>query len=158
VVGSKPILRFALGGFVLVLAGWLLIAGGVIPCSIPIVAALNFLTGLAAANFNVANTRIMMATMPEMGRNHFFALFTVITSLGLGAAPVMWGVTLDAIGTYEAATGWFTWRRHSIYFAVLLLLDIVAFLAVSGLQEGGAAREGNVVAGRMRRYSRIWMR
>ena len=158
VVGSKPILRVALGGFVLVLAGWLLIAGGVLPCSIPIVAGLNFLTGLAAANFNVANTRIMMATMPEMGRNHFFALFTVITSLGLGAAPVMWGVTLDAIGTYELATGWFTWRRHSIYFAVLLLLDIVAFFAVSGLQEGGAGREGNVVAGRMRRLSRIWMR
>ncbi|MGH8046151.1 MAG: hypothetical protein ACREKL_02800, partial [Chthoniobacterales bacterium] len=126
--------------------------------SIPIVCGLNFLTGLAAANFNVANTRIMMATMPEMGRNHFFALFTVITSLGLGAAPVMWGITLDAIGTYEVATGWFTWRRHSIYFVVLLLLDILAFFAVSGLQEGGATREGNVVAGRMRRFSRIWMR
>ncbi len=157
-VGSKPILRAALAVFALVLAGWLLIAGGVLPCSVPIVAALNFFTGLAAANFNVANTRITMATMPEMGRNHFFALFTVITSLGLGAAPVMWGVTLDAIGSYELATGWFAWRRHSIYFAVLLALDIVAFLAVSGLIEGGVTREGNVVAGRLRRLSRIWMR
>jgi hypothetical protein len=93
-----------------------------------------------------------------MGRNHFFALFTVITSLGLGAAPVMWGVTLDAIGTYEVTAGWFVWRRHSIYFAVLLLIDIVAFFAVSGLREGAPAREGNVVEGRMRRFSRIWMR
>jgi len=119
------------------------------------------LTGLAAANFNVANTRIMMATMPEMGRNHFFAMFTVITSLGLGAAPVMWGVTLDAIGSYELATGWFTWRRHSIYFAVLLALDGVAFVAVNWLREAKRAEdraEGNVVAGRMRRLSRIWMR
>jgi hypothetical protein len=158
VVGSKPIMRAALGGFTIVLLGWLLIAGGVIPCTIPIVIALNFLTGLSAANFNVANTRITMATMPEMGRNHFFALFTVITSLGLGAAPVMWGITLDAIGTYEVATGWFTWRRHGIYFAVLLFLNLVTFVAVSWLQEGGAAREGNVVAGRLRRLSRIWMR
>ena len=160
-VGSKPILRAALAGFALVLGGWLLIAGGVLPCSVPIVTGLNFLTGLAAANFNVANTRIMMATMPEMGRNHFFAMFTVITSLGLGAAPVMWGVTLDAIGSYELATGWFTWRRHSIYFAVLLALDGVAFVAVNWLREAKRAEdraEGNVVAGRMRRLSRIWMR
>lgn len=157
-VGSKPILRLALGGFAVVLAGWLLIAGGVLPCSMAIVAALNFLTGLCAANFNVANTRIMMATMPEVGRNHFFALFTVITSLGLGAAPVMWGVTLDAIGSYELATGWFTWRRHGIYFAVLLVIDLITLAAVSRLREGGAGREGNMIEGRLRRLSRIWMR
>lgn len=158
VVGSKPILRAALAGFTVVLAGWLLIAGGTIPCTIPIVVALNFLTGLSAANFNVANMRITMATMPEMGRNHFFALFTVITSLGLGAAPVMWGVTLDAIGSYEVATGWFTWRRHGFYFGVLLVLNLFTLVAVSWLEEGGAGREGNVVAGRLRRLSRIWMR
>jgi MFS family permease len=157
-VGSKPILRAALGGFTIVLVGWLLIAGGVLPCTIPIVVALSFLTGLAAANFNVANMRIMMATMPEMGRNHFFALFTVITSFGLGAAPVIWGLTLDAIGTYELETGWFTWRRHGIYFAVLLVINVATLIAVSWLQEGGAARDGNVVAGRLRRLSRIWMR
>jgi MFS family permease len=158
VVGSKPILRASLALLALVLFGWLLIAGGVWPCAVPIVVALDFFTGLAVANFSVANTRIAMATMPEMGRNHFFAVFAVVTGLGLGAAPMMWGVTLDALGGYELATGWFTWRPHSIYFAVLLLIDIVALLAVSGLQEGGAALEGNLAAGWMRWFSRIWMR
>lgn len=158
-VGSKPILRVALCGFVLVLAGWILIAGGVLPCTIPLVLTLNFISGLAAANFNVANSRIMYSTVPEMGRNHFFALFTVITSLGLGAAPVMWGVTLDAIGTYELETGWFTWRRHSIYFVVLLIIDLVAIFAVSGLTEKKrTSKEETVLEGRMRRLSRIWMR
>ncbi len=157
-VGSKPILRASLVGFAVVLAGWFLIAAGILDCTIPLVAALNFLSGLCAANFNLANLRITMATMPEMGRNHFFALFTVITSLGLGAAPVMWGVTLDAIGTYELVTGWFVWRRHSIYFAVLFVINLIAFLAVGGLLEARRAREGNVVAGRLRRLSRIWMR
>ncbi len=71
----------------------------------------------------------------------------------------MWGVTLDAIGAYEVATGWFTWRRHSFYFGVLLLIDIIAFFAVSSLRESPRGdREGNVVAGRLRRLSRIWMR
>lgn len=158
-VGSKPILRVALIGYAAVLLGWTLIAGGVLPGTVPIIAALNFFSGLAAANFSVANTRMAMATMPEMGRNHFFALFTVITSLGLGAAPVMWGVTLDALGSYELATDWFAWRRHSIYFAVLLLIDLVAIFAVSWLVETKPTPPaGNVVAGRLGRLSRIWMR
>lgn len=157
-VGSKPILRAALVVFGLVLVGWALIAGGVWPGTLPVVAALNFFTGLAAANFTVANTRMAMATMPEMGRNHFFALFTVITSLGLGASPVMWGVTLDAIGSYELVTDWFTWRRHSIYFVALLIIDLVAIAAVSLLIESRPPRTGTVVEGRMGRLSRIWMR
>ncbi len=156
--GSKPVLRFALGLLAVVLAGWALIAGGVLPCSVPIVLALNFLSGLAGANFSVANMRMAMATMPEMGRNHFFALFTVITSLGLGAAPVMWGVTLDAIGSYELAAGWFTWRRHSIYFVALLVVNVVAFLAVSWLVEGPPRAGSQGIGGRFGRLSRIWMR
>jgi hypothetical protein len=101
--------------FALVIVAWSLIAAGVVRCSLALVAALNFLAGAASANFNLANVRITMATMPEMGRNHFFALFTMITSLGLGGAPVAWGLVLDAVGSYEAVTGVFHWKRHSIY-------------------------------------------
>ena len=103
--------------------------------SLALVAALNFLTGAASANFNLANVRITMATMPEMGRNHFFALFTVIASLGLGGAPVAWGMILDAIGSYEAVTGVFHWRRHSIYFLALLALNAIAFAYIPRLHE-----------------------
>ena len=76
-----------------------------------------------------------MGTMPEIGRNHFFALFTVITSLGLGATPVIWGVSLDFIGTYEAVTGSLHWRRHSIYFAALFILNIAAISLIHRLHE-----------------------
>jgi hypothetical protein len=70
-----------------------------------------------------------------MGRNHFFALFTVISSLGLGAAPVVRGVSLDFIGTYEAVTGALHWKRHSIYFAALFVLNLVTILQVRRLSE-----------------------
>ena len=90
--GSKPVMTGALALFCAVILGWFLVAAGVIPCSIWVIGILNFASGVAGANFNLANVRIIMSTMPEMGRNHFFALFTVITSLGLGAAPVLWGI------------------------------------------------------------------
>jgi hypothetical protein len=73
--------------------------------------------------------------MPQMGRNHFFALFTVITSMGLGASPVVWGISLDYLGTFEAVTGAFEWKRHSIYFAALFVLNIATVFQVARLHD-----------------------
>jgi hypothetical protein len=159
-LGSKPLMRMGTGGFFVVIALWCLIAAGVLPCSVWLVDGLNFLAGAASANFNVANVRITMATMPEMGRNHFFALFTVITSLGLGAAPVAWGVTLDVIGGYEVVTGIFHWKRHSIYFLALLVLNAIAFAYIRRLHESPAAgrMEPTLIYGRLKRLPRIWHR
>jgi MFS family permease len=140
--GSKPLMRVATIMFALVIAIWILIASSVLPCSIPLVAAVNFLAGAASASFNLANIRITMATMPEMGRTHFFALFTVITSLGLGGAPVAWGIILDVLGSYEAVTGVFHWKRHSIYFLALFALNVIAFAYIPRLHESRGARGG----------------
>lgn len=159
-VGSKPLLRAGTGTFALVISVWCLIAAGVVPVTLWLVAGLNFLAGAASANFNLANVRITMATMPVMGRNHFFALFTVITSLGLGAAPVVWGVTLDVIGTYETVTGIFHWKRHSIYFLALLALNAIAFASIRRLHEspGTGDQEPSLIYARLKRSSRFWHR
>jgi MFS family permease len=133
--GAKSVLAGSLVLISLVIAGWFLVAAGLLPCTKAVIATLNFVSGMAGAAFNVANGRLALATMPIMGRNHFFALFSVITSLGLGAAPVAWGISLDFIGTFEVATGAFLWKRHSIYFAVLFLLNIFTILQTRRLHE-----------------------
>jgi MFS family permease len=134
-LGGKPVLAAALILFGGAIAGWFFVAAGLIPCTWHVISFLNFICGVAGAAFNVANARIIFATMPQMGRNHFFALFTVISSLGLGAAPVVWGISLDFIGTYEVITGALHWKRHSIYFAALFLLNLVTLLQVRRLRE-----------------------
>ena len=158
--GSKPLMQIATGMFGIVIIGWGLIAANVLPCTPSLVAALNFLTGVASANFNLANVRITMATMPKMGSNHFFALFTVITSLGLGGTPVVWGLILDAIGSYEAVTGVFHWRRHSIYFFALLALNTIAFAYIRRLHESPAFKEGapSLFFKHLKRVSRFFHR
>jgi len=157
-IGSKPVMAGSLGLFGAVIIGWFLIAAGILPCSMWTVGTLNFLSGVAGANFNLANVRIVMATMPEIGRNHFFALFTVITSLGLGAAPVMWGVSLDFIGSYEVVTGALHWRRHSIYFAALFVLNIVAISLIRRLHEARGAESPTLIYARLRRAGKLWHR
>jgi MFS family permease len=141
-IGSKPLLGGAIVMFALVISAWILIAAKVIPYSLSLIATINFLAGAASASFNLANVRITMATMPEMGRDHFFALFTVITSLGLGGAPVTWGIILDTIGSYEAVTGVFHWKRHSIYFLGLIALNAIAFAYIPRLHEFRGIRSG----------------
>ena len=133
--GAKPVLAISLCLISLVILGWFLIAAGILPCSKRLIGGLNFLSGMAGAAFNVANGRLALATMPVLGRNHFCAMFSVITSLGLGAAPVAWGISLDVIGTYEVVTGAFHWKRHSIYFAVLFFLNIFTILQTRRIHE-----------------------
>jgi MFS family permease len=157
--GSKPMMLVATGLFALVIVGWALVAGDVLPCSTTLVALLNFVAGVASATFNLANVRITMSTMPKMGANHFFALFTVITSLGLGGAPVAWGLILDVIGSFEVVTGAFSWRRHSIYFVALLVLNAIALLYVPRLHESPAATAApSLFSERLKRFARFWHR
>jgi MFS family permease len=146
--GCKPLMRVATVMFAIVIAAWILITASVLPCSLALVAVLDVLAGAASASFNLANVRMTMATMPEVGRNRFFALFTVIRSLGLGGATVAWGLFLDALGNYEMVTGAFHWRRHSIYFLALLALNAVAFAYIPRLHESPVVRDGRHLSAR----------
>ena len=134
--GSKPWLRHGLVIMALVILGWFFLASGLLPGWPALVAALNFFGGLAGAIFGVANTRIMMGSVPAMGRNHFFALFTVVSGLGLGGAPMVWGAMLDTLGTLDVVLGVMMVNRYSVYFAALVVLAWLALRLIPGLHEG----------------------
>jgi MFS family permease len=159
-VGSRPVIAVALVLFASVVFCWWMLAVGLLAAGWWLVALLNFTSGTAGATFHLANTRLTMLTMPEMGRNHFFALFTVITSLGFGAAPVLWGVALDTVGTLEVVTGALTWRRHSFYFFVIFLATVGTLFLLPLLMEEktGSAPEPGVAYGRMKRRFTDWFR
>ena len=80
-------------------AGWITLAGGVFPMKLALVLLLQALMGLLAALVQMANTRLAMAVIPVMGRNHFFAIYSVIGNVTLGLAPIAWGVLIDLVGT-----------------------------------------------------------
>ena len=136
--GSKLWLARALVLFATVIAGWFLLAVNFSPASPWLVALLNFVGGLAGAVFGVASTRIVMGSVPVMGRNHFFALFTVISSLGLGMAPMIWGAVLDALKAFEVTLNGWIIDRYAFYFAALLLFALLDLRLVRFLHEGAA--------------------
>lgn len=131
-IGSKIVLQCALVVSLAYHTAFWLLAARVVAPSLPLLAGLYFCNGMAGANFGLAHVRLTMNTMPPMGRSHFFAFFTVITSLALGASPMIWGLALDAIGGWEKYIGALAWNRFSIfYFCVTAMLAGVGLFSIT---------------------------
>ena len=137
-VGSRRMLQWGLVAYALFLCGWVMLASGLIAPGVWPLVAIFVIAGIAGSAVNLANTRLVMGSMPEMGRSHFFAFYSVITSLCLGASPILWGVCLDVMNGWHAATGpggCFEWNRYSVYFVLLLALTGLTLLATLLLWE-----------------------
>jgi MFS family permease len=161
--GSKPLLRLAMSLYLLGILFWVLITSGTVPAHYLLIGFNYLILGVAGGLFSIANTRIAMDTMPTMGRNHFFSLFTVFASLSLGLAPIFWGVFLDTLGKNEFSIGFFQVNRYSTYFVLLSLLGIVTFfLAKPLVEEKGkpfdSAIRDVVILARLKLYGRFFNR
>ncbi len=134
-LGSKRFLRCALGFHLVYLVGWIALATKVLEPSFGALVAINLVAGAGGSAASVAITRLTMNTMPAMGRSHFFAFFTVISSLCMGITPIVWGVCLDAMDGLKQVTGPLEWNRYSLYFVAILALAILSFFSTAVLHE-----------------------
>ena len=138
-VGSKPVLGAACGGWLLVLAGWVMLAGYAHDTPIASVLVLQFFMGLLAALANMANNRLAMAIVPQMGRNHFFAIYSVVTNVTLGLAPIAWGLLIDAIGNRAPVWLGLEWNRFTVFFVAVAVAFAATFFVSRRLDEPKAA-------------------
>ncbi|HKM58326.1 MAG TPA: MFS transporter [Chthoniobacterales bacterium] len=161
--GSKPVLRISLALYLIAILFWVFVTGELVPAHYLLVGIDYLLLGIAGGLFSIANVRIAMDTMPELGRNHFFSLFTVFTSLSLGLAPIFWGVFLDGLAKHEFGLGIFHVNRFSSYFILLALLGIVTlFLSRPLIERKGkpfeTAIRDVVIMARLKLYGRFFNR
>lgn len=138
-LGSKPVLGFSFTVWIVVLTGWLLLAGRGFPVALANVLLLQFLMGLLAALVSMSNTRLAMAIIPAMGRNHFFAIYSVINNVALGLSPIAWGLLIDAVGGRRDAWLGLEWNRFTIFFGAAGVAFAVALALSRQLDEPEAA-------------------
>jgi len=134
-LGSKPVITVSLAVWIGVMAGWMALAGGAVAVKLPAVILLQFLMGLLAALVNMAANRLAMAVIPVMGRNHFFALFSVLGSVTLGLSPIGWGVLIDAVGHHHTEWLGLDWNRYTVFFAGAACVFGVTLILSRRLQE-----------------------
>jgi len=138
-LGSKPVITASLLLWLALAAGWIALAGRAVPANTALLLTLHFFMGLCGSMCGMANVRLAMAIMPAMGRSHFFALFSVVASLTLGLAPVLWGLLIDAIGSRRFDALGLEWNRYALFFAGVLAVSLATLALCRRLDEPKAA-------------------
>jgi hypothetical protein len=94
-----------------------------------------------------------------MGRNHFFALYSVANNLVLGIAPVAWGLLIDAIGTRTSTWAGVEWNRFTVFFAAAGLCFFVSLFLAKRLDEPEAGTMEELMRELLiNSPQRVWMR
>lgn len=138
--GSKPALKFSLIAWLAIIGIWALVAGGALRPSVPLLVGLQVFMGLATSMFTMSNTRLAMVTIPVMGRNHFFALFSVVGNLTQGIAPILWGMMIDALRLVHVRWLGLDWNRFSIFFCAVEVVFVWAMFICFRLEEPAAKK------------------
>jgi MFS family permease len=158
-VGSKPILGLSLGIWMLIASGWMALAGGLLTAHLPVIMGLQFLMGLFAALVGMATNKLAMSTIPAMGRNHFFALYSVFAGVTLGLAPILWGLIIDIIGNRHAEFLGMNWNQYGVFYLLVLLVFGVALFQSLRLHEPKAASLESLLTDLMiESPQRLWLR
>ncbi len=132
--GSRPVITGAALLQAAVLGGWLLEACGLLPGWRWVFAALWFFGGFAGTAF----ARMLMATVPVMGRSHFFALQATVANLVMAVVPVAWGTVVDGMDAM-AGPSWPSWANgFTLFFGVSMLAAAALAAAARRLAEDDA--------------------
>ena len=104
-------------------------------------------------------TKLVMATVPVMGKSHFFALYSVVGSLAVGVFPIFWGILIDTLAAVDIFWMGLNWNQYSIYFTALLLVLVVVLMQVMRLEEKQAVRVNELLRDLIRHNPlRDWLR
>ena len=139
-VGSRPLMILALGLWALIIAVWVAMSGGVFDVRFDVICGLSLIMGFAFCTFNMSMTKLAMATVPELGKSHFFALYSVVGSLAVGVFPILWGILIDTLAAVDVLWLGVGWNQYSIYFTALLVVIGMVVVQVMRLEEKKAVR------------------
>lgn len=156
--GSKPILTLSCILWLLILLGWLTLAGKTLHPSLPLVVLLQLLMGFAYALMNINQTRLAMVLVPEMGRSHFFALYSVVGNLTLGVTPILWGLAIDLSSQLRLTFTFWELNRYSLFFLGTLAAFAIALFLCRHLDEPRAMDIDSLIRDILRTPQRLWLR
>jgi MFS family permease len=129
-----------------------------LPLAFAIGASTGVVLGFAYALVNMNHTRLAMVLAPQMGRSHFFALFSVVANLTLGLAPVIWGLLIDAFGARQFHFHGIELNRFSFFFCCVLLVFVAALVLCRRLEEPEARNMDELVTELLQSPQRLWLR
>jgi hypothetical protein len=133
--GNKPALT-ASGLFLIChFLGWAMVAANILPANVLMFTIQTLTSALGGALWNLANVRIIMGIVPQMGRPHFLALYSVAGNLTLGLVPLAWGPVMDALAYWHYPLGMWDWNCFSLFYCTLAATMAAALLMLRHVVE-----------------------
>lgn len=134
--GSKPALSFGMIMAGLHFALWGCAASQIIPLNLYSLFFIQITAALSFPLFNLANTRLVMATVPVMARSHYFAVFSVVANLTLGFFPWIWGIGVDSLKGWDSLLGnYWHWNAYSLFYLSLVGIIFIAWILLLRIEE-----------------------
>ncbi len=138
-LGSRSLMVLAIVMWALIFGVWTGMSGGRLSVQFVWICGLTLVMGFAFCTFNMCLTKLAMAIVPERGKSHFFALYSVVGSLAVGVFPILWGILIDALEGVQVRWLGLEWNQFSIYFAALIAVLAGLLVLVLQLKEEHAA-------------------
>jgi len=133
--GNKQVLTLSGGIFVVHFTGWACVASGVLPFNFPVLAWQTVTAGFGGALWNLANVRCVMGIVPVMGRPHFLALYSVLSSLTVGIVPLLWGPVMDGLEHWHVSWGMWDWNSYSVLYCTMAGTIAVGLVLLGSVAE-----------------------
>jgi MFS family permease len=133
--GNKPALTVSGLLYVCHFIGWASVAAGFVPFNDIVLSFQIVSAGLATALWNLANVRIVMGIVPQMGRPHFLALYSVASNLTVGLVPLLWGPLMDYLTRWHVAWGLWQWNSYSFFYITMASLIGVGLFQLRAVVE-----------------------
>lgn len=140
--GVRPFFVTSLLLHIVVGLYWLLLLT-VLPGLIKVVEIQFFLMGLAASNWFAPNLKYLPQLCEEHERPLAVAVNTAATGVAAGLAPVLWGLFIKQSGDTPGVQV----DRFTIYFVILIIVQMLLIIPFSRLKETDAERPALITSG-----------
>ena len=161
--GSKPVMALAMLLWIGIISCWLALSRGDLPIVNSVLIPVHLVMGFAGALVGMSMMRLVMGSIPVMGRSHFFALFSVTGNVAMGASPIVWGVLLDVLRESGYALERWGIANFTVFFAGVGLMMLLALVLCLRLTEPAAVPMNRllrdiVIDSPQRLWLRFWPR
>lgn len=133
--GSRPLLQLATIAAVVSPVLWLLTVPGAFAANVAIIVVLNLFAGTAWAGIGIAQFNLLLSTAPAQSRSTYVAVFSAITGVVGGVAPILGGLAMELLQGVHFSLGFLSINNFKILFFVTAILRIGAIFLLSRVRE-----------------------
>jgi MFS family permease len=149
--GSRPVLRVALSGQLVLLVAWMASAVG-LPVANPAVLTILFLLwGCFSAAQAISQTRLVLGSSPAGDVTMAMPIYQMFIAVSGGISPLLWGYALKWLRDGEASVSGAASVGFLVFFAISLVLGFFAQWMLSQIREPKASRTFRMIKSVVRR-------